>query len=306
MKIIRNISEIQEPFITIYGNFDGMHKGHEYLIRSGEEFATSCGAKVCIVTFTPHPTILFSQNKHFLITSVEEKQNRARNFNVDYYYEIPFSKDCAALSASTFLETYIESPFLKGMFVGYDFALGKNRQGNIKFLQNYCKSNKLKFDNTLPFYINRDLVSSSFIRSLIARSDFQLAKKLLGYSYLLKGKAIRGKGLGRTIGIPTINVTIDETLLYPKQGVYRVDVLIKNMRFLAVTNVGTNPTTDNDLLVKIETHIIDNFLLDVEIQEDVEIHFVQRIRDERKFKDLDELKLQIERDIEYAKKIRSL
>lgn len=301
MKRIKDISEINEKFITVIGNFDGMHKGHEYLISKAKELGAAHNAKICVLTFSPHPKVLFSNKRHFLITSNQNKESRSKSLGVDYYFEIPFTKECAKLSAIKFLAQYIESEFLAGMFIGHDFALGRDRQGDSQFLANYCSQKQIVFDKSWSFYINKDLVSSSLIRKVISESNFMRTQKLLGHPYSLEGRITSGKGLGRTIGIPTINITIDRELLYPEQGVYRVDIVVNKQRYMAVTNIGTNPTTDSDLNVKIETHIIEEFNYAADVNEIVEIFFIQRIRDEKKFNNLDELKNQIQRDVTYAK-----
>ncbi len=306
MKLINKISELQEKFIVVFGNFDGMHKGHIHLIRNAQKIANETQCAVCIISFKPHPKHFFSPKNNYIISSDEQKKYAVELAGVKYFLEISFTEHCASLGAEHFLQEDVESSFFKGMHIGYDFALGKKREGNSLFLKQYCINKKILFSQSYPFYINKEVASSSLLRRELIDSNFKNVNYILGREYRLEGHVITGKGLGKTIGVPTINISCNKLLITPKQGVYRVDFIINNYRFRGITNIGINPTVDTDNEKKIETHILEKLTVNIQKGQLVEIVFIKRIRDEIKFQDINELKTQISEDIAYANTIKKI
>ncbi len=300
MSVFYNISELSQvtnSIVTI-GTFDGVHLGHQKIIKRLVELKQKQGGEIVLFTFDPHPRkILFPEQKDLkLITTTEEKCDILKQFGVDHVLVYPFTKEFSKMQAQDYISNIIARGLkTKTLVIGYDHRFGSNREGNIKTLKELSKVYNFVVEEIPAQEINQLNVSSTRIRKAIEAGEIQTANDFLGYTFFITGKVVKGKQLGRTIGYPTANLLIeDNDKLIPKIGVYAVNVVLNNLSYKGMLNIGTNPTTDADNKVKIEVNIFD---FDKDIYgETLKVEFVKWIRNEEKFANLDELKQALAND----------
>lgn len=300
MTIINSINEIdiiKESVITI-GNFDGLHKGHAALIQKAIEYAKSKNIKSVVFTFSNHPANYFKSNSLKNIITYEEKIERLKDLGVDVVISIPFDEYMTKISAQDFIKNIlIDKLGSKKIIVGHDFTFAKNKEGNPKLLKHLSAKYNYELEVVEPVEITNIRVSSTYIRNLITSGNISKVKEYLGYNYELKGEVIHAKKLGRTIGFPTANILVDADVLVPKVGIYVTKVYVKDKVYAGATNIGYNPTVNGDK-ISIETNILE-FNEDIYGQV-IKVEFLERIRDEKKFASLDELKNQLKKDTNYV------
>lgn len=300
MRVYHQISELSglaNSIVTI-GTFDGVHVGHQKIIKRLMELKTKQGGETVLFTFDPHPRkILFPEQTDLkLITTTEEKCELLKRFGVDHVLIFPFTKIFSQMQARDYISDIISKGLkTKTLVIGYDHRFGSNREGNIETLKELSSTYQFEVEEISAQEINQLNISSTRIRKAIEEGDVQTANEYLGYQFFVSGIVIKGKQLGRTLGYPTANLFVEEKdKLIPKVGVYAVNVIISEARYKGMLNVGTNPTTDIDQLIKIEVNIFD---FDREIYgEGIKLEFVKRIRDEEKFANLEELKQALAND----------
>ena len=302
MKYIANTLDftIEEPTAVTLGKFDGLHRGHELLMRT----VLGCKEKYHVAsvafTFDMPPRNRVEEIVANVLTTNEEKQYIFEKQGIDYLIECPFTQEVMSMEPKAFIEWIATSLNMKYVVVGDDFRFGYKRSGDYHTLQEYEKEygyktivlDKLKDSN-------RD-ISSTYVREKIADGNIRKANELLGYHYFIKSEILHGKKLGRRIGMPTINMILPEHKLLPPNGVYVTEVLVEGKKYMGVTNVGCKPTVSDERIVGVETYI-DNFNKDV-YGEKIVVSFLEFIRSEMKFGSIDELKEQMESDILVAKK----
>lgn len=299
MKIISDIDHFEKPSFSVVtiGTFDGIHIGHQTIIRQVVAEAKRNNGKSLLVTFWPHPRFVISQGRSDLrlISTFSEKAEIIGGLGIDYIIKLPFTKEFSELSAEEFLKKIlIDRLGVKKLFIGYDHGFGNNREGNLEFLRS--KEAQFGFEvNEIPRQDIDDIgVSSTKIRNALKEGKAQLAKSLLGRYYELTGTVIEGQKLGRKIGFPTANVKVeDDYKLLPGDGVYAVKVSLEGDMYHGMMNIGFKPT----MAAKersIEVHLFD---FNNEIYgRKLTIEFVTFIRNEMKFNSLDELTEQLEKD----------
>jgi riboflavin kinase/FMN adenylyltransferase len=305
MSIIKDLSELksplQNPVLTI-GNFDGVHKGHLALFEKVKQIAKKINGLSVVMTFDPHPIkVLRSGNGPPVITPTPQKLRLIKQAGIDVILCLPFTKEFATLSAKDFVEKILVQKIgVKCIVVGYDYAFGRNREGNIDFLKKMAQQYQFKVEVVGPVSVNGTVVSSTKIRNLVQEGKLEEAKTLLGRNYEVTGTVVKGKNRGaKLLGYPTANLKlIDE--LTPKSGVYAVKVHIDDKTYKGVANIGYNPTFGNGAF-SVETHIID-FDKNI-LGREIRVEFVKRLRDEKKFKGPSELAEQIKKDIQNARKV---
>ena len=305
MKYIKNTTEflIEEPTVISLGKFDGIHRGHELLL---EELMTKKKNGLATVVFTfdipPRKTLCDEDQK--VLTTNEEKMHMFETFGIDYLIECPFTPEVMNMEAEHFIEMLVEKLSVKCIVAGEDFCFGHNRRGDYKMLQEYA--DKLSYEAVILPKVKEEEreISSTYVREEIAKGNIELANKLLGYPYFISGTVKHGNKIGRTIGFPTINLIPTENKLLPAYGVYITKVMIDDIVYHGITNVGMKPTIDGQNPVGIETHIFD-FNQDV-YERNVVVTFIKRIREERKFKNLDALLEQMRKDVNTARYYFSL
>lgn len=293
--------KISGSCVTI-GNFDGVHMGHQALLRKTVQEAAKLGLPSVAVTFEPHPLRLFTGNSiPPLITLLDQKLEILASLNLDFTLCLPFTRALAALAPETFVARYItETLKAKKLIIGYDYAFGKDRAGNYDLLSQLGQVYGFEVEQLAPVLIDDVIVSSTRIRDMVEAGDVWDVRPLLGRFYRVSGQVIHGKKRGGPmLGFPTANMCLKDEL-FPKIGVYAVWAEIDQTIMPAVANIGFNPTFGNDIL-SVEVHIMD-FEKNI-YDRDILIHFVQRLRSEKKFSSLDELKQQISKDKDIARQI---
>lgn len=294
---ISELSSLTNSIVTI-GTFDGVHLGHQKIIKRLVELKQKQGGEIVLFTFDPHPRkVLFPEQKDLkLITTTQEKCEILKLFGVDYVLVYPFTKEFSKMQAQDYVSDIIVKGLkTKTLVIGYDHRFGSNREGTIDTLKELSNIYDFEVEEIPAQEINQLNVSSTRIRKAIEEGDVQTANDFLGYSFFITGTVVKGKQLGRTIGYPTANIFIENAdKLIPKIGVYAVNVIYKGITYQGMLNIGTNPTTDLDNKIKIEVNIFD-FSQDI-YGETLKIEFVKWIRNEEKFANLDELKQALAND----------
>lgn len=300
MLVVENTENfrIEKPSILTIGTFDGVHLGHQKLLGRLKELKAIHGLQTVILTFDPHPRrVLFPEQKDLkLITNTREKLKLLEEYGIDIAVVYPFTKEFSKLDSESYIsELLCKKLKVKHLVIGYDHRFGNNRSGDIKVLQKYAPDLNFEVEEISAKDIDSIAISSSKIRQAIDDGNVELANTYLGHAYSLKGKVIKGKQLGRTIGYPTANIDVnDQTKLLPKTGVYWVKAEIENETHFGMLNIGKNPTTDSDDLLKIEVNLF-NFDKDI-YGKLLQVSFLKRIRDEIKFNSLKDLTDEIGRD----------
>lgn len=293
-----------DSWLTI-GSFDGVHIGHQQLIRDLVEGAHSTGMKAGVLTFYPHPAeVLRGLPELFYLTTPEEKAEYLENLGVDYVITIPFDQQLASLTASEFMRYIGRAIAIRRLLVGKGFALGKGRTGTVDVLATIGIEVGYQLQEIEPFTSNGEVVSSSLIRSLLSEGNIPDANAMLGRQYSVSGEIHHGDGRGHTIGFPTANVSLPAKRLLPKSGVYVCQVGWSDKTRSAVCNIGIRPTFETgDTRPILEVHILD-FTEDL-YNQSIRVRFIERLRDEKKFSSVQELIQQIEADIRQTREILS-
>ncbi len=303
MKYIHNTTQIMsdKQCVVVLGNFDGIHVGHQELLKQAKKEAISKNIEVMVVSFYPPPTWVLNKKKKELIASREEKVKLMEFYGVDTFVEYPFDVEFSKTTPQDFIKNILIDKFnAKSIVIGSNYHFGNGRIGDAKYLKDIGRSNSIDVNVVDTVQINGITVSSTVIRGLIDKGDIQLVNKMLGRSYSVLGKVEYGKQLGRTIGFPTANLSTDDNRIYPPNGVYATTIEIKNKTYIGVTNIGINPTVSGKNKT-IETNIFD---FNKEIYgESICVNFYEYIRSEKKFNGLQELKQQITADSDYVKRI---
>lgn len=293
MKVVhiyyQNISAKVEDLSLILGYFDGVHIGHQYLIKEARKIAKY---PLAILTFDRPVASLIKNGKSVqLLTSLDDRFKIISKLGVDYYYLFHIDENFLNLSADDFVDL-LKKLNVKEVFAGKDFKFGKNRAGNTSFLKDYFDVHEIDLLTE-----NDEKVSAQEIKELIELGRLNEANKLLGRNYTLNGSPIKGKGIGHQIGFPTINVKLSENYVLPRYGVYKTIAYLDGVPHLSITNVGVNPTIDNMNIPVVEVHL-KNY--DETDYSNISVEFLEFVRPEIKFNSLEELKNQIEID---AKKV---
>ena len=300
---IQDFKGVNHPIVTI-GTFDGVHLGHQAIFSRMKEEARKTGGETVVITFFPHPRLVLYQDSVNLkfINTREKKIERLEKIGIDHLVIIPFTKEFAQNSSEQFITNYVVKYIHPAKFIiGYDHHFGKNREGNIALLERLKDKFGYAVEEVPPLYVDGEPVSSTRIRNLLHEGNVKDANRMLGYDYAITGEVVRGKALGRKIGYPTANLELpDEYKLIAANGVYACRVLIGNRTFKGMGNIGVRPTIDHGNLT-IEVNIF-NFDEDI-YGEKITIEFVDRLRDEKKFKDIEALKAQLAKDKEMSIKI---
>ncbi|NTW31293.1 MAG: bifunctional riboflavin kinase/FAD synthetase [Bacteroidetes bacterium] len=305
MKIYKNIEQninTRNAVVTV-GTFDGVHIGHQVIISRLNEIAKEIGGESVVITFTPHPQIVLRPDENIFILNTEEEKIKLLNFyKIDHLIIMPFTPEFAAVSYIDFIkDVIIEKLHAKKLVIGHDHHFGKNREGMLLHLLEYGKKFNFEVEEIKVQKINEIAVSSTKIRKALTDGDIKTANNLLGYNYSIKAKVVHGNGIGQNIGFPTANMEIEnEHKLLPPFGVYAVEVEFENKIYRGMLSTGVRPTINGTKRVT-EVNIF-NFDKNI-YSKYLNVSFVERLRDEIKFKGLDELKKQLTEDKKNVLKI---
>ena len=283
--------------VVIFGNFDGVHLGHQSLIDDLIKYGHN---KIKIlVTFHPHTqTIVKNTNSLKLITLYEDKLKLLSTFNIDYISTINFNKSFSKLSPEKFIDTIINKYNPQTIIMGYDNNFGFKGKGNYNFLKKYLFDKNIDLYQNKPFSLNGSIIKSSLIKELIINGDIKSANNYLGRKFKLSGKITNGNKIGKKIGFPTANLKLeDKQQIIPKVGVYSVNLLVGTRKYKALCNIGYRPTFFEKGKLSIESYIVNHNQLDL-YNTYISLEFNFFIREERKFNNKEGLVKQIKKDIE--------
>lgn len=302
MQIFTDISgplPIVKPVITI-GTFDGVHLGHQAILTEVKRQATLTGGQSVVVSFNPHPRIALGQRVQLLNTNAE-KQLILAAMGIDCLVEIPFTTEFSKMPAESFVQLIGRIVQPETIILGYDHGFGHQRSGTID--QFFQMGNELGFRviRIKERVVNNERISSTIVRWLLGEGQVEKAAQLLGYHYSVEGNVIRGNQIGKLIGYPTANINpSDPHKLIPAMGVYASLITVKGREFKSMTNIGVRPTI-NEHTLTIETHIFD---FDDDIYyENIQVKLVKRIRNEKRFANLEALSRQLQTDGTAAREI---
>ena len=284
-----------EPTVVALGNFDGIHKGHQEIIGRTVKEAEAAGLKSAVFTFSNHTSsILKNVPKVKNILYPEDKLRILEEMGVDYVFNIPFTEEILRMSPEEFIEEILVNRFnIREAYCGFNYSFGYKASGTPEVLMHEGLKHGFGIHVQEPYVIDGVVVSSTYIRQLIEEGRMEEAAKFMGRMYSVSGEIIVGNKLGRTIGFPTCNILVDDTMITPPNGVYITTCYIDGVLHPSVTNVGVKPTIGT-YEKNIETHIFD-FDEDV-YGKQIRVNFIRHTRGEKKFNGIDDLKKQIESD----------
>ena len=305
MRVIENIFELeenlQESYVAI-GTFDGVHYGHQKLIRNAVEKAKKNGGKSVVFTFSSHPMELIDISRApRVINTIEEKLYLLENMGVDCVILQSFIKEFANLTADEFADILKEKVGSKEIFVGFNFSFGEGGKSKTKDLIRLGEEGGILVHEIPAVYVDGDLISSTFLRNRILHADIAEINRYLGHRFLIMGEVVHGKKIARELGFPTANIKIS-TRLYPKNGIYGARVKIEGEDFYrdGVVNIGVNPTLKpGEKSVEVNILDFDEFIYGKIVAVELE----QYLREEKKFSSIDELKRVIGNDVKTWTKV---
>ena len=286
------------PVATI-GIFDGVHMGHAEILKRISKLAAGYGGESVVITLWPHPrTVLKPQQKEVrLLTTLEEKIQLIASYGIQHLVILPFTKQLAAITFDRFVREYlVDTMGVKHLVVGFNHHFGKDREGSYNSLRQMAAQHQLEVEKMGPVVIGGNRVSSSGIRHMIDEGRIRPANEALGYHYSLKGTVVKGNQLGRVLGYPTANLSLnDPAKLIPPNGVYAVKVVHQDNTYLGMMNIGVRPT----MTLERHEHTVEVNIFDFDKDiygHELQVRFYDWMRCERKFNSLEELKEQIETD----------
>ena len=284
---------MKERTIYALGFFDGVHLGHQALLKVCRELADQHGCKAGVVTFSNHPDGLVQGKVPKLINSAADRQRLLEQFHMDRVVELPFDDALRSMSWLHFLVMLGNRYHACGFVCGADFRFGHKGAGTAALLEEYCDTEWLPCAIVPEQKLEGVTVSSTYIRGLLEAGDVEKANRFLGHPHVLSGKVMAGRQLGRTLGIPTANLWIPEEVIVPRHGVYACRATVEGNTYLAVTNVGDRPTVGGHR-VTVEPYLLD-FQGDL-YGKALTLEFYSFLRPERKFDSLEELKVEIRKN----------
>ena len=305
LKLYKNfsVSKNHKNSILLIGNFDGLHIGHQKLFNFAKKFKKKHKIKIGVLTFDPIPKMFFNKKlKNFKISNLNQKINSFEKFKIDFVIIKKFDKKFSKMNYTKFIDNILSKKLKpKYIFVSNNFRFGNKREGNVNKLKFFEKKYNFKIINPKPLKKKTKIISSTLIRKLISNGKINIANRYLDRNWSIDGKVSIGRKMGRKIGFPTCNIKLNDYVI-AKPGVYAVNILInKNKKLLkGIANLGYRPTF-NQKEILLEVHIF-NFSRNL-YNKHLTIEFIDFIRKEKKFKNINQLKKQINLDIRKAKKL---
>ena len=299
MKVVDHIADFVKPGFAVVtiGTFDGVHIGHQTILKRLVEEARANNGKSVLITFWPHPRFILNKDADMLrlLTTFEEKMKIVADLGVDYIIKIAFTPEFSNLNADQFVQqVLVDQVGTKKLFIGYDHHFGNNREGNIEFLKSHSSDYGFEVHEISKQEIDHIGISSTKIRTTLESGEIHLANSLLGRNYSICGEVVHGNKKGKLLGFPTANIYVPESYkLLPGDGAYAIKASIDGNSHLGMLNIGFKPTVDGSKRT-IEVHLF-NFYSDIYGCE-VKVEFVKALRKEMKFESLEALKLQLNKD----------
>jgi riboflavin kinase/FMN adenylyltransferase len=299
---IEDFKQVDNLVVTV-GTFDGVHVGHQEIIGKLKEVAKQTDGETLLLTFFPHPRmVLFPDDDSLkLITTLKEKTELLASFGLDHLLILPFSVEFSRITPTEYIRDLLMRDIgVKTLVIGYNHQFGRNRKGNFELLEELAPVYGFDVVEITAQEINEIKVSSTKIRRAIESGDVSTANKYLKYNFSVSGIVVEGEQIGRQIGFPTANIKVlEKHKLLPGKGVYAVTVTVKNHQYKGMLNIGSRPTINNDSdRSSIEVHLFD--MNEEFYNETIQVEFSAKLRDEKKFLNLDELKDQLHKDKECA------
>ncbi len=290
---------LEENTVVTIGNFDGLHLGHQKLIEEIKKIKNDKGFKSVVFSFYPHPIQLIKKSEIRTILSQDEKKKELEKFDIDFFINYTFDNKTMNLLPEDFVKNVLINQLkCKVLVIGEEFKFGKNNMGSIDELNLLSQKYDFNIITIKHENINNIKISSRLIREDIKNAEFNSIKNKLGKEYFIEGKVVSGKKLGRTINFPTANLLPHKEKILPQNGVYITKTEIAGKEYRSITNIGVNPTIDNNNNKIVETYIFD-FNQDI-YDKTIKVKFYEFIRAEVKFKNIDELKDRMREDYEIA------
>ena len=293
--------KIEEPTVLSLGKFDGLHRGHELLMRYMAEKKTALdGLKAVVFTFVVPPQGKLHKTRPQVLTTNAEKVKLFEGVGVDYLIECPFTEEIRCMEPEDFIRKTVKSLNVKYLVVGKDFHFGHNRRGDYQMLQSFAGFYGYEVRVVDKMQKDGRDISSTFVREEISRGNIELANELLGYEFFVEGRILHGKHMGNAVlGIPTINLLPPEEKLLPPLGVYVTVTECQGSSYGGITNVGRKPTIGGNFPIGVETHLFD---VSKDLYgEEAKVRFLSHVRPEQKFRSLDSLISQMKQDIQYGR-----
>ncbi|GGF06594.1 riboflavin biosynthesis protein [Chishuiella changwenlii] len=289
-----------ENAVVTLGMYDGVHIGHQTIIRQLNDTANKVGGESVLLTFSPHPRKVIQPDFQMeLLSTLDEKENILEEYGLDNFIVHPFTKEFSQISSIDFVVEYlIKKLNLHTLIIGHDHHFGKNREGNFEQLKVLSKEYGFNLIQLQAVEEGDIAISSTKIRNALKEGNIEFANKALNYNYPITGKVVHGDKIGRTLGFPTANLEVDSNKLIPKDGVYAVDVFVDNKKYLGLLSIGYRETVTNSREHRVEVNIL-NFNKDI-YGETIRLEFRGRLRDEKKFNSLDDLISAMNQDKENA------
>ncbi|MDN4523409.1 bifunctional riboflavin kinase/FAD synthetase [Fictibacillus fluitans] len=283
------------PTVMALGYFDGLHLGHQKVIGTASAIARQEKLTSAVMSFHPHPSVVLGKKEAHVsyLTPIEKKEELLRELGIDIFYLVEFNEEFASLSPMSFIQEYLIGLHVKHVVAGFDYTYGKYGKGNMAVMEESAGG---AFSQTVIEKLERNgqKISSTLIRNLLKDGNVDAIPEYLGRPYSISGKVVHGESRGTSIGFPTANVEPAPEYLIPANGVYIVQAEVDGQRLNGVANIGTKPTFHEEREASIEVHLFD-FSSNI-YGKDVEVHWLSRIRDEKKFESVDALVKQIGAD----------
>jgi riboflavin kinase/FMN adenylyltransferase len=305
MRFVHSFEEAQltEDSVVTIGSFDGVHRGHQALIKQVRTAALNAQRAAVVITFFPHPSVVLGRAQPYYLTAPEEKLVQLNQTGVDLLIELPFTPETAQVRATEFIDQVLHHLRLRELWIGHDFALGYRREGNAEFLAKLGQTHGFTVHAVDPLTNDGEIISSSNIRAALREGEVAHAAKLLGRPFRLSGKVVPGDGRGKTIGAPTANLGVWQDHAIPANGVYACRAWVGHIPHRAAVNIGTRPTVTDESRRTIEAHLLD---FDKDLYGlNIALDFFDRLRGEQKFASIQELVTQIKSDVETTRGILS-
>ncbi|MBN1117899.1 MAG: bifunctional riboflavin kinase/FAD synthetase [Bacteroidales bacterium] len=299
MKVNRSLTgDINKKTIATLGIFDGVHLAHQQILCRIKELSEQLNKESMLISLWPHPRYVLNKDAENLklISTLDEKLEKIKEYGIDNVLLIPFDKQFASIPFDKFIKKILVDKLqIQHLVVGFNHQFGRNRQGNFENLRTFAEKYGFVIEQLNKAEVNNVGVSSSTIRKNIYEGNIEMANQMLGYIFYIKGKVVHGNKVGRNLGFPTANISIPEIYkIIPADGVYAVEGVIENKKYQGMMNIGTRPTFGDKGVKVIEVNFF-NFNQNI-YEKEVKLFFHKRVREEKKFASIEELIKQIEND----------
>ncbi len=290
--------EVEKSLSVALGYFDGLHLGHQAVIKEAVDYANAHQMRSAVMTFSPSPNIFLKKlESNRLLTPYQEKVKLLNDLGVDALIILPFNEELANMSADEFIKRYLIKQGVSHVSTGFDFRFGKMGEGEVELLGTY--SNQFSLNVTPKYELEHEKIGATEIKRYLAEGNIHKVTQMLGRPYRLHGSIVTGQQRGREIGFPTANLQLSGEYVIPKKGVYAVEVEVEGKRYIGMCNIGHNPTFNFNDQVSIETYILD-FNEDIYGKE-LTLYFFDYLREEKRFASIEELMQQLNDDREYVR-----